>query len=515
MNRLNFNNALVSVSDKTGLVEFLKPFVEKGLRIVSTGGTARFLRENHFQVIDVSEQTGFPELMDGRVKTLHPHIHMALLARSNVLEDQKILDDYNIEPFDLVIGNLYPFSEKLELGLSEIEQVEFIDVGGPSFLRASAKNFHRITVLCDPSDYAWVSEKKEITNDDRKQLAAKAFYHLSVYDFSVARYLYDHSEQTFDFFQETSVAGKLVSHLRYGENPHQKAFWYKTLSCHHGLHKAEIIQGKELSYNNLMDIDAAARALRIFDESCVVSVKHTNPCGIGVGSSLEEALTKSLNADPLSVFGGVLALNRVVDSREAFLLKSVFLECVIAPDFTNSALIELDKKKNLRVLRWPDLLKKQQFDLEMKMISGGFLLQSSDYIENWNDSWTVIGDQLLTEEIKNELIFAWKVCSQLKSNAIALTKSGQSIGLGMGQVSRVDAVKHAFDRANEHHKGVRDLVLASDAFFPFPDSIKIAASNGVKWVIQPGGSKNDDKVIEEVKKNNMGMVLTGKRHFRH
>jgi phosphoribosylaminoimidazolecarboxamide formyltransferase/IMP cyclohydrolase len=502
-----FQNALVSVSDKTGLEDFLKPYAEKGMRIVSSGGTAQYLIDRGFEVTKVSEQTQFPEVMGGRVKTLHPNIHMPLLYRSDVEDDKKILKEHGLEPFDLVVVNLYPFASALEKSLPEREMVEFIDIGGPTLLRASAKNFSDISVVCDPSDYQWINEKDELTLDDRKKLSAKVFGHVSNYDSMISNYLL--GEESFG----SEIKGTLKDELRYGENPQQKAYWYQKSPS--GLHNAEILQGKALSYNNLLDLDAALKTLYLFDEPTVISVKHNNPCGVATSESIFSALTQSLKADPVSVFGGIIASNKVLDKDCAEELSKLFLECIVAPGLTDEAKAVFEKKKNLRVLVWEDLLKaKESQEFEFRNILGGYLAQSKDVVEVDTSGWKVIGDTPTTEQWEN-FKFAWKVCSALKSNAIAVTCGQQSVGLGMGQVNRVDAVKQALERAAQFHPDKKDLYLASDAFFPFADSIELAAKHGVKAIIQPGGSVKDAEVIAAAEKLKIPMVLTGRRHFRH
>jgi phosphoribosylaminoimidazolecarboxamide formyltransferase/IMP cyclohydrolase len=511
-----FRNALVSVSDKTGLVEFLEPLQKNGLRIVSTGGTAKHLRDHGLKVVEVAEQTGFPEVMDGRVRTLHPKIHMALLARLDVAEDMSLLKDFGIEPFDLVIGNLYPFEETLKKKLPENQLIEFIDVGGPSLLRAAAKNFSTTTVICDPSDYLRVSSSP--SPELRKELAAKVFFHCSAYDAMVAQTL---SEGRVDL--DLAFGGKRIGELRYGENPHQKAFWYRTPG-RDGWHDARLLQGKELSFNNLLDLEATVRACPRPPQPGAVGVKHNNPCGVAVGKDVFEATERMLKSDPTSIFGGVVAINQPVDAASAEALSQVFLECVVAPEFTKEALAILQKKKNLRLLEWNfsrvfarEENSKQTFPWEVKPITGGWLVQNPDQDDDWSETWKVIG-QAPDSDHKKDLLLAWNICRSLKSNSIAIVKGGQSLGLGMGQVNRVDSVKHAIERAFHHHSkiaGAGDLVLASDGFFPFADSIALCAKAKVKWIIQPGGSIKDEEVIQAAREHGIHMILTGLRHFRH
>lgn len=504
-----FKNALVSVSDKTGLKEFLKPLVDLGLRVVSTGGTAKYLKDNGIKVTEVSEQTGFPEVMDGRVRTLHPKIHMALLARQENAEDMALLKEYSLEPFDLVIGNLYPFSQHKDLNLSERELSEYIDIGGPALLRAAAKNYEHTTVVCDPNDYKWIGAQQNTNREQRKVLASKLFGHISSYDSMVANHL---AADSFSF-DETTFSAQLVQKLRYGENPQQQALWLKIKGKKEGLHNSKILQGKELSYNNILDIDATLDLAVLFDKPTCVAVKHNNPCGVSTGSSILEATQKALKADPISVFGGIIALNETVNEATAQELSKVFLECVIAPKFDEKALEILESKKNLRLLEYDFKLHKK--DSQIRSISGGFLLQSADIVSlEWDRNWKIYGEEP-SQDIKKDLLFAWKVCSALKSNAIAIVENELSLGLGMGQVSRIDSVRHAIERMKEYHSSAQRPVLASDAFFPFEDSIQIAAQNGIRWVIQPGGSVKDEQVIDAAKRLGVNMIFTGRRHFRH
>lgn len=504
-----FKNALVSVSDKTGLGEFIGPLTQQGLRVVSTGGTAKFLRSLGITVLDVSEQTGFAEVMGGRVKTLHPKIHMALLAREENEEDQQVLKAHGIEAFDLVVGNLYPFEQNLRRQLPELDLVESIDIGGPSFLRAAAKSYSRTAVLCDPQDYQQVLTNKDtLTITERKKLAAKVFRHVSGYDALIAEWM------NAEAGREWALAGDLVQSLRYGENPQQQGFWYSQKGAHSGLHQAKILQGKALSYNNLLDLDAAIATLREFQtELAVVSVKHNNPCGLAVGNDPLEVLKLGLQADPVSVFGGIVALNFTVQKEQAELLAPLFLECLIAPRIADEAKIVLAKKKNFRVLEWPDLpAAPNHFDV--KTVLGGFLMQTADVETRWSDHWRVIGEKPTTE-VQKSLLLAWKTAKHLKSNAIAIAGNGQSLGLGMGQVNRVDAVEQAILRWQKHHSQVQQPVLASDAFFPFADSIEQIAKAGIRWVIQPGGSLRDEEVFKAAQEFKVSLVLTGVRHFRH
>jgi phosphoribosylaminoimidazolecarboxamide formyltransferase/IMP cyclohydrolase len=507
-----FMNALVSVSDKLGLVEFLKPLVAEGLRVVSTGGTLKHLRENGIAAIDISEQTGFPEVMDGRVKTLHPRVHMALLSREDSGEDRSLLKQEGLEPFDLLVVNLYPFEAARNRGLNGNELIEFIDIGGPSMLRSAAKNHQRLTVITDPKDYNWIQSLPGAPNlDERRALAAKVFAHTSQYDDLIARTL------SADVESWNNLTGRLVSELRYGENPHQKASWYRDPMAKSGLHDAEILHGKPLSYNNLLDLDAACSAVTEFRGPACVAVKHNNPCGVGTDLNLAGAVRRGIAADPVSVFGGIIALNRTVDFAAAEVMASIFLECIIAPDFSGDALARLKSKKDLRLLKWPGLADHQPVR-QFKTIAGGYLMQSADRASDWSDNWKVVGARSISDlavNVKADLLLAWKVCAHLRSNAIAIASEGQTVGLGMGQVNRVDAVEQAIGRMRKHQPNCLNPVLASDAFFPFADSMEKIAEAGIRFVIQPGGSIRDDEVLSRAQALGITTVLTGTRHFRH
>ena len=498
-----FKRALVTVSDKKGLYEFLKPFVDQGMEIVSTGGTAKFLKSKGLSVTLVEEQTQFPELMSGRVKTLHPFVHIPILARDWEPSDQKVLKDYQLKPFDLLVCNLYPFQEKKDIK-EDKELVEWIDVGGPSLLRAAAKNFFTLTTVCSPEDYKHIQKKPSL--EERKKLAGKVFRYLSQYDACIGETL----EQSQSFLQ----TGEFVRSLRYGENPQQKAEWYASHST--GLHRAEQLQGVELSFNNLLDLEASVSTLGNFKDPCCVAVKHNNPCGVACGSDIYEAVSRSLQADPMSVFGGIVAINRKMDEKSAKELNQLFLEVVIAPDYSKESLEILNAKPRLRVLKWSHMKDYCYTERDLKQISGGFLLQNQDQVEQtWQESWQVLNEQP-SQQVKEDLLFAWKVCAHLKSNAIVLVKDKQTLGLGMGQVNRISSVELALSRYQKFHSKKRDhLVLASDAFFPFPDFIDLLVQNKVQWVIQPGGSIKDKEIMEKAKAAGINMVITGQRHFRH
>ena len=454
-----YKNAFVSVYDKKGLSEFLKPLTKKGLRVVSTGGTAKYLKSKGLPVVEISQQTDFPAVFSGRVKSLHPLIYMPVLARKWVREDQKILKQYKLTPFDLVICNLYPFSEKKHLS-DDRELTEWIDVGGPSILRAAAKNFFSVTVLCSPSDYRQTKKGTSLTQ--RKHLAAKVFKHLSEYDNLIAERL----TETSGFL----LKGSKFKSLRYGENPHQKATWH---SCSpQGLHSAFILQGKTLSFNNLLDLQTVVAAVRDFASPTVVAVKHTNACGVASSHSIHQALLKAIAGDPLSVFGGIIGFNRAVTKQCAEKLKGLFVECVIAPDFSEEALSLMKTKKNTRLLKWPDMLSSpSKEEQDFKPVEGGVLVQDKDksFLNlSWSKNWKIIGKSP-DQKTKEDLLFSWTVCAHLKSNSIAIVQNRQTLGLGMGQVNRVDSVKLALARLKEFHPHQNPLSGTGQRWlFPFP-----------------------------------------------
>lgn len=511
---MKLNRALVSVSDKTGLIEFLKPLQEKGLQIISTGGTLKHLQDHDFKVQDISEVTGFPEVLDGRVKTLHPRVHMGLLAVRQKTEHQQQMIEHQVEYFDLVIGQLYPFEKTAQNPNSTFEElIENIDIGGPSFLRSSAKNFENVVVVSDIDDYSWLQNK--ILNDDlsladRKYLALKVFNLTSYYDSLIVEKLKTPKMN----FKYKTLPLKKKEDLRYGENAHQKAIWYENPISNQGWQKAQIIQGKELSYNNLLDLEAAYKLVSMFVKPTVVAVKHNNPCGVACGQNLFEAMQKTIQSDPKSIFGGILGLNHQVDLRTAQLIQSLFIECVVAPDYTEEALALFSLKKNLRILKMSLL---QGDSEQFKSLQGGCLVQSDDHIDS-EKNWKFIG-QKPSAEIHQNILFGEKICAFLKSNAIALVYQGQTVGLGMGQVNRVDSVILALNRMKEFEKSQKinrsEVVAVSDAFFPFADSLGLFAENQIQWIVQPGGSVKDSEVIQAAQKYQINMIITGQRHFRH
>jgi phosphoribosylaminoimidazolecarboxamide formyltransferase/IMP cyclohydrolase len=513
--------ALISVSDKTGIVEFAKFLRSQDVEIISTGGTAKKLREEGVTVRDISNLTGFPEIMDGRVKTLHPKVHGALLAVRDNKEHQKAIDQHGIREIDLVVVNLYPFEETVKKGAEFDEIIENIDIGGPSMIRSSAKNHKYVTVIVNPERYEGVMEvmKKNnghTTEEIRKALAAEAFSRTSVYDSAISSWF--ESELKIHFPEKISVAANRKSVLRYGENPHQQASLYVSDDQVTSACNALQIQGKELSYNNIMDADSAYELVQEFDSPASVIVKHNNPCGVAVADSLSDAFKSALNCDPVSAFGGIFAFNKELDVATAEQISEIFAEVVIAPSFSELAKEVLSKKKNLRLLETGKAEHQPKNSLNIKSITGGFLIQEKDSIIFDEEDLKIVTKRKPTKQEMNDLLFAFTVCKHVKSNAIIYAKDGATVGVGAGQMSRVDSSRIGAWKAKETNKNsnsAKGAVLASDAFFPFADGLEAAAEHGVTAVIQPGGSIRDDEVIKAADKANIAMVFTGIRHFRH
>ena len=510
--------ALLSVSNKTGLVELARSLQEEfNFEFISSGGTAKVLKDAGLTVTKVADYTGSPEILGGRVKTLHPRIHGGILARKDNSQDVKDLEDNQIRPIDLVVVNLYPFEETIaKEGVTLPEAVEQIDIGGPAMLRASAKNFAHLTVLCNPVQYEdYLQElrqnKGEASLEFRQKAALKGFLHTSEYDQAISSYLSNQVSENQQVPQQFSLAGKQLQSLRYGENPHQTAAWYQTGINPSGWSAATKLQGKELSYNNLVDLEAARRIITEFTDSPTAAVlKHTNPCGVASGNTLVKAYQKAFNADSMSAFGGIVALNQPIDAATATELTKTFLECVVAPGCEDDAKEIIAAKSKLRVLILPDL---QSGQLEtIKVIAGGFLMQAADNFLVDTNKWQIVTDKKPSQKDIEELLFAWKVCKHVKSNAIVVSKDLTTLGVGAGQMNRVGAVKIALEQAVEKAKGG---FLASDGFFPFDDSVKTAASAGITGIIQPGGSLRDQDSIKAANELGLTMVLTGNRHFLH
>ncbi|MEM9193353.1 MAG: bifunctional phosphoribosylaminoimidazolecarboxamide formyltransferase/IMP cyclohydrolase [Myxococcota bacterium] len=510
--------ALISVSDKSGIAEFGKALKEHGVEILSTGGTARALREAGIEVTDVAEYTESPEVMDGRVKTLHPRVHGAILMRDQA-SDHADLETLGGRPIDLVVVNLYPFEATVAANASFEDTIEKIDIGGPSMVRSAAKNHARVTVVVDPTDYAEVTGvlAEGASPELRARFAAKAFQHTAAYDGAIAGYLSSLGDgQSAEFPGTLTLQFQKAYDCRYGENPHQRGAFYIERNAPKGsLALAEPLGagGKELSFNNLVDLDATLEAVREFTERpAAVVVKHTNPCGVAEADDLETAFRTARAADSVSAFGGIVALNRPCDEPTAAAVTESFIECIVAPSFEGEALALLRKKKNLRILAAGEL-PRDHAALAWKRIGGGLVVQNRDAQgagEARNGK--VVSERAPTDEEMAALEFGWKVCKHVKSNAIVFAKPGRTVGVGAGQMSRVVSVQLAGEKAGDESRGA---VMASDAFFPFPDGVEAAAKVGITAVVQPGGSKRDDEVIAAANAAGMAMVLTGARHFRH
>jgi phosphoribosylaminoimidazolecarboxamide formyltransferase/IMP cyclohydrolase len=509
--------ALISVSDKTGIDALARALAGAGFGLLSTGGTASLLREKGLVVTDVSEFTGFPEMMDGRVKTLHPKVHGGLLGRRDLETHLGAMREHGIPPIDFVVVNLYPFEETVRKeGVSPSDVIEQIDIGGPSMLRSAAKNYASVTVICDPSDYGLVeAELKESGGTSlelRRELAQKVFARTASYDAAIASWMGGGESVPFN-----AMGGARKQELRYGENPHQRAAFYELASASpSSLARARFLGGKELSYNNILDLDAAWRLCSEFtrDQPACAVIKHGNPCGTALGATGLEAYQKALAGDPQSAFGSIVACNFEVDAEAGTAMAGPgnFIEVVIAPSYTEEALAALRRArfgKNLRILETGDLGAGEE--PEYRSVSGGFLVQSRDFPDHQLDL-KVVTERQPSEEEMAALRFAWVVCKHVRSNAIVLARGTQTVGVGAGQMSRVDSVEISVKKAGERAKG---SVLASDAFFPFPDGVLAAAEAGVTALIQPGGSRRDQEVIDAANKQGMAMVFTGRRHFRH
>ena len=510
--------ALLSVSDKTGLLDLAATLAGSGVEIVSTGSTAQTIRDAGFAVTDVASVTGFPESLDGRVKTLHPAIHSGLLADLRLASHEDQLKDLGIEPFQLVVVNLYPFVETVASGAVGNDVVEQIDIGGPAMVRASAKNHANVAIVVSPQDYPGIADAigaGGTTFDQRRELAARAFAHTAAYDGAVAAWFTGDAPSTTDFPERFEVHAELQQTLRYGENSHQAAALYAD-PAGHGIAQATQFGGKEMSYNNYMDADAALRSAYDFAEPAVAIIKHANPCGIAIAKDIAEAHRKAHECDPVSAYGGVIAANRTVTLAMAETVKGIFTEVLIAPGYEPEALALLQTKKNLRILRLPEDYTRAL--TEFRQISGGVLVQDADRFAAASDvtaptaGWTLVSGEEADATTRADLEFAWKACRAVKSNGILLAKHGASVGVGMGQVNRVDSCHLAVSRAGDRAAG---SVAASDAFFPFADGPEILIAAGVTAIVQPGGSIRDDDVIVAAKAAGVTMYVTGERHFFH
>ena len=533
--RVQIKRALISVSDKTGLLDLAKALVAHGVEIISTGSTAKTIADAGLPVKEVAEVTGFPETLDGRVKTLHPSIHAGLLADLRLIAHEGQLDALKVKPFQLVVVNLYPFVQTVQSGAKGDAVVDQIDIGGPAMVRASAKNHANVAIVTDPVRYAEIIRSLDeggTTLAQRKALALAAFSHTAKYDTAVANWFEaelnadwqksagqtaDNESKNPGFTPEFTVTGALANVLRYGENSHQAAALYKSKGdAPQGIAQARQHGGKEMSYNNFVDADAALRAAYDFSEPAVAIIKHANPCGIAIGSEsaadqIADAHAKAHMCDPMSAFGGVIAANRVVTVAMAQQISSIFTEVIVAPGYEIEALQILLKKSDLRILELPASYSRDA--LEYRQISGGILVQQPDEFSSFNTvNWKLVAGKNADPETMKDLEFAWRACRAVKSNGILLASDGASVGVGMGQVNRVDSCKLAVGRAESRSRG---SVAASDAFFPFADGLQILIDGGVKAVVQPGGSKRDPEVIEAAQAAGITMYFTGERHFFH
>ena len=508
--------ALVSVSDKTGIVDFCKRLSACGYEIVSTGGTAEALTDAGLPVVGISDVTGFPECLDGRVKTLHPAVHAGLLAIRSNPEHMLQLEKLGINTIDIVVVNLYPFKATISKpGVTFAEAVENIDIGGPTMLRAAAKNYQDVAVVVDPKDYERVLSELEaggIALETKKYLQYKVFAHTAVYDSMISNYLARQLDIRFP--ESVTFAYEKAQDMRYGENPHQGASYYNEEFIRAGsLSKAKQLWGKELSYNNINDANGALELVKEFDEPCVVASKHANPCGVGVGESIYEAYIKAYESDPVSVFGGILAINGTVDEKTAAEINKIFIEIVIAEGYTSEALAVLQAKKNIRLLELPDIrTRREKSAYDMKKVYGGLLVQ--DYDETLYDEADVriVTKRAPTKAEMKALLFNWKVVKYTKSNAIVIGKEDRTTGIGMGQTNRIWAAQQAIEHAGKEAKG---SVMASDAFFPFPDCVEECVKAGITAIIQPGGSIRDQLSIDACDEAGIAMIFVGQRHFRH
>lgn len=507
--------ALISVSDKTGVIDFAKGLRAAGIEIISTGGTKTALEEAGIETISIDEVTGFPEMMDGRVKTLHPKIHGGLLGRRDSESHMEAMEKEAIQPIDIVCVNLYPFKETiLKPETTEADAIENIDIGGPSMLRSAAKNHAFVTAIVDPVDYAIVlaeiQQEGHTSLETRRKLAAKVFRHTAAYDALIGQYLTEAVGEKDP--ENLTLTYTRKQDLRYGENSHQEAAFYQAaLPTSYSIASAEQLHGKELSFNNIRDADAALRIMREFTEPTVVALKHMNPCGIGSGETIFSAWEAAYAADPVSIFGGIIVLNREVDLVSAQAMTQLFLEIIIAPSYSEEALAVLKTKKNLRLLQ-VDFSNVEGNANEMVSVLGGLLVQQDDRAMEEPESWSVVTDRQPTKEEQAAMAFAWKAVKHVKSNAIVVANQQQTLGIGAGQMNRVGSVKLAIEQAGAK---AETAALASDAYFPMDDSVEYAAKHGIKAIIQPGGSIKDQASIDMANKYGIAMVFTGVRHFRH
>jgi len=516
--------ALISVSDKTALIDFARFLVDRRVELISTGGSARKLEEAGLPVTGIESFTGFPEILDGRVKTLHPRVHGGILARRDLAAHRETLEAYAIPPIDLVVANLYPFAATVASGADPETCIENIDIGGPTLIRGAAKNHSHVTVVVEPQDYRAVMEAMEQGDGRtslslRRRLAQTAFAHTAAYDATIAGWM---AGQTGVAFPERfTLSGRRLLSLRYGENPHQDAALYASDRPRPGVSQAAQLQGKPLSYNNIADADAAFELAAEFERPAVVIVKHANPCGVAEADTIAEAYARALACDPVSAFGGIIALNRPLDGAAAAEMAKLFAEVLIAPGFADDARAVLADKKNLRVLVTNGLPTPDPDGVMLRTVAGGFLVQSPDDGRIDTSQWRVVTQRSPSAREMADLLFAFRVARHVKSNAIVYVRNGATVGIGAGQMSRVDSARLAAWKAEEAARSagvgslLADSVVASDAFFPFPDGLLVTAEAGAKAVVQPGGSVRDEAVIAAANERGLAMVFTGQRHFRH
>lgn len=515
--------ALVSVSDKAGLEPFVKGLVDLGFEIISTGGTRRVLSEAGVPVMDISEYTGFPEIMDGRVKTLHPKVHGAILGRPDLSTDAEAITEHGIVPFQVVVCNLYPFEQTIaKEGVTISEAIEQIDIGGPSMVRSTAKNHKYVAIVTKPSQYESVLESLQndsLDEQQRRELAAAAFEMTARYDRAISDYLHKVTQPAESFPETLGITVEKRMSLRYGENPHQSAAFYTEVNPPAGtLASAEQLHGKELSYNNLLDLDAALVIASDFAQPAAAVLKHNNPCGLAIGETLSEAFGKAYEGDPVSAFGSIIGLNRTLDlaTAEQMCEPGRFIEAIIAPDFDADAMEALTTKpkwkNNVRLVKCPAMVGGRTPSFDYRRVTGGLLVQERDELAEVASDWKVVTERQPTAEEMVDLTFGWTACKHVKSNAIVYAKGGMVVGVGAGQMSRLDSAMIAAYKSGDRSQGG---IVASDAFFPFRDGVDEAAKAGIKAVIQPGGSRNDEEVINACNEHGMAMIFTGCRHFKH
>ncbi|MFN4227569.1 MAG: bifunctional phosphoribosylaminoimidazolecarboxamide formyltransferase/IMP cyclohydrolase [Candidatus Ratteibacteria bacterium] len=509
---IKIERAILSVSDKTGIIDIAKVLRKYNIEIISTGGTAKILKENGIDVIEVGQFTGFPEILDGRVKTLHPKIYGGILSIKDNPEHLKQINQHNIPPIQLIVCNLYPFEKILKSGKSDEEIIENIDIGGPTMIRAGAKNYKYVCVLVKPEMYnEFIKEIEEnngsVSEEFSFKCAKEVFKLTSRYDYIIFSYFKSKIEKEI-LPSEIDIRLIKICDLRYGENPHQKGAWYRFIDKEF---KREILQGKELSFNNLLDLESAYNLVWQFEKPACVIIKHTNPCGVAIGQDIIEAYKKALECDPKSAFGGIVGFNRKVDGKLAEILIKRFYEIIVAPDYQEDAFEIFKKKRDLRVIKCPEKIK---YDYDFRILSDGFLVQMPDDIDY--EKFEVVTEKKPTEDEVEALKFGWKVCKFIKSNGIIISTKNQVLGIGTGQMSRYDSTRIAVMKMKENFKEIpKPIVLASDAFFPFTDSIEVAYEAGVSSIIQPGGSNADKDVIKKCNELGISMIFTGTRHFKH